>query len=184
MLLPVSEIHMLLQQTEIMVVLSEHSPESIEEYCELGRKCIVSRPRVQPAETGYHCVSLPTGMGMSHLINQPREEKSLLVSDVSCKVSIRNIWLVTRRNVAMVIYSTDRTDVGEGRWSKEEAPRHSFRIYERLAGTNLSCKQPRPIIYHFINQEKHTLLFKPELNMAQPCKLLWRMQWKSKGNGY
>jgi hypothetical protein len=91
MLLPVSEIHMLLQQTEIMVVLSEHSPESIEEYCELGRKCIVSRLRVKPAETGYHCVSLPTAMGMSHLINQPREEKSLLVSDVSCKVSIRNI---------------------------------------------------------------------------------------------
>jgi hypothetical protein len=114
MLLPVSEIHMLLQQTEMIDVLSQHSPESTEEYRELGRKCIVSRLRGQPAETGYRCVSLPTGMGMSHLVNQPREEKSVLVSDVCCKVSITNIRLVTRRYVAMVIYPTDRTDGGEG----------------------------------------------------------------------
>jgi hypothetical protein len=106
---------------------------------------------------------------MSRPVNQPREEKSVLVSDVSCKVSIRNIRLVVRRNVAMVIHPTDRNDGGEGGGGGST---ETFVLYlGEMVGTNLNCKQPRPIIYHFRNRENRIFLFQPALNMAQQCNL-------------
>jgi hypothetical protein len=114
-------------------------------------------------------------MGTSQPNNQPREEKSLLVFDMSCKVSI----LLTRL-VLPWRYSLLTEQLGQSVGSQLRRNNETFISHlGEMAGTNLKSKQPQTIIYHFRN-----LLFKPALNMAKSSQLLKRSRWKLKGNGY